>query len=60
MEPGRPLVAYGLDSLSAMELRDWICMKLGAELTTLDITNASSPIALCEKVVSKIEQPAPL
>lgn len=59
MEPGRPLVAYGMDSLSAVELRNWIRMRLGAELTTLDITNASSLIALCEKVVSKIGQPAP-
>ncbi|OTA81918.1 hypothetical protein M434DRAFT_85057 [Hypoxylon sp. CO27-5] len=56
-EPGRPLVAYGLDSLSAVELRNWIRMKLGVELTTLDITNASSLIALCEKVVSKLPQP---
>ncbi|KAI0383025.1 hypothetical protein F5Y04DRAFT_270134 [Hypomontagnella monticulosa] len=56
-EVGRPLVAYGLDSLSAVELRNWIRMKLGVELTTLDITNASSLIALCEKVVSKLPQP---
>lgn len=55
-ESGRPLVAYGLDSLSAVELRNWIRMKLGVELTTLDITNASSLIALCEKVVSKLPQ----
>lgn len=53
-EPGRPLVAYGLDSLSAVELRNWIRTKLGVELTTLDITNASSLIALSEKVVSKL------
>jgi aryl carrier-like protein len=53
-EPGRPLVAYGLDSLSAVELRNWIRMKIGVELTTLDITNASSLIALCEKIVSKL------
>lgn len=56
-EPGRPLVAYGLDSLSAVELRNWIRMKVGVELTTLDITNASSLIALCEKIVSKLPQP---
>ncbi|KAI0972015.1 hypothetical protein F4678DRAFT_460844 [Xylaria arbuscula] len=53
MEPetGRPLMAYGLDSLSAVELRNWIRGKLGAELTTLDITSASSLLALCEKAV---------
>lgn len=51
-EAGRPLMAYGLDSLSAVELRNWIRGKLGVELTTLDITSASSLLALCEKVVS--------
>lgn len=56
-ELGRPLMAYGLDSLSAVELRNWIRMKVGVELTTLDITNSASLIALCEKVVSKLPQP---
>lgn len=53
-EPGRPLVAYGLDSLAAVELRNWVRIKLGIELTTLDITSAPSLIALCEKMVAKL------
>ena len=57
MEPGKPLMAYGLDSLSAVELRGWIRQKLGAELSTLDITNASALSDLCEKLVSKLPQP---
>lgn len=54
MEPAKPLSSYGLDSLSAVEFRNWVRMELGAELTTLEITNASSLISLTEKVVSKI------
>jgi aryl carrier-like protein len=54
MEPGKPLMAYGLDSLSAVELRGWVRQKVGAELSTLDITNASSLIGLSEKLVSKL------
>lgn len=57
MEPGKPLSAYGLDSLSAVELRGWVRQKLGAELSTLDITNASSLIVLGEKLVSKLPAP---
>ncbi|OQE88936.1 hypothetical protein PENNAL_c0015G05170 [Penicillium nalgiovense] len=57
MEPGKPLSAYGLDSLSAVELRGWVRQKLGAELSTLDITNASSLIVLSEKLVSKLPAP---
>lgn len=52
--PGRPLMAYGLDSLSAVELRGWIRQNLDAELSTLDITNASSLTALSEKLVSRL------
>ena len=52
-EPGRPLTAYGLDSLSAVELRNWIRVKLAAELTTLDITNTPSLVVLCEKIIAK-------
>lgn len=54
MEPGKPLMAYGLDSLSAVELRGWVRQRLDAELSTLDITNASSLVALSEKLVSKM------
>ncbi len=58
VEPGKPLIAYGLDSLSAVEIRGWARAKLGAELSTLDITNASSVFALGEKMVIKfLRQP---
>ncbi|KAJ5952535.1 polyketide synthase [Penicillium vulpinum] len=57
MEPAKPLMAYGLDSLAAVELRNWVRSELEADLTTLDITNASSLIALCEKLISKLPQP---
>ncbi|KAI1366743.1 KR domain-containing protein [Xylaria arbuscula] len=53
VKAGRPLIAYGMDSLSAVELRNWIREKLGVELTTLDITSASTLLALCEKVIGK-------
>jgi aryl carrier-like protein len=54
MEAGKPLMAYGLDSLSAVELRGWVRHRMGAELSTLDITNASSLVALSEKHVAKL------
>lgn len=57
MEPGKPLMAYGLDSLSAVELRNWVRQKLGSELSMLNIINASSLNNLCEKLVSKLPQP---
>ncbi|KAI0181289.1 hypothetical protein GGR52DRAFT_583703 [Hypoxylon sp. FL1284] len=53
LDADRSLAAYGLDSLSAVDLRNWICTKLGAELSTLDV-NTSSLVALCEKLISKL------
>ncbi|KAB8221409.1 KR domain-containing protein [Aspergillus novoparasiticus] len=34
MEPAKSMMAYGLDSLAAVELRNWVRSELGAELTT--------------------------
>ncbi|KAI9676001.1 MAG: Type I Iterative PKS [Caeruleum heppii] len=56
LEPGKPLSSYGLDSLAAVEFRNWVRVELGAELTTLEISNASSLIGLCEKIVGKVQQ----
>lgn len=58
IDPGKPLVAYGLDSLSAVELRGWIRMNLGVELSTLDIMNASSLITLSDKLIAKMPETA--
>ncbi len=54
VEVGKPLAAYGLDSLSAVEMRGWIRTRLGAEVSTLDVTNARSLVELGEKVVAKL------
>lgn len=54
VEVGKPLASYGLDSLSAVELRGFIRSRLGAELSTLDVTRAGSLVELAEKVVAKL------
>lgn len=54
LDSARPLSYYGLDSLAAVELRNWVRMTLGVELTTLDVMNAASLGELCDKVVGKM------
>ena len=54
MEPAKSLASYGMDSLAAVEFRNWVRMEMGAELTTLEITNATSLFALGEKIIAKI------
>lgn len=53
IDPARPLSQYGMDSLAAVEFRNWMRASLGVELTTLDVVNATSLVALCGKPISK-------
>ncbi|KAI1170391.1 putative polyketide synthase [Nemania sp. FL0916] len=55
LEPEKPLSAYGLDSLAAIEFRNWCRVQLGAELTTLEITGGPSLLSLAEKAVTKLQ-----
>ncbi|KAI0538967.1 hypothetical protein GGR58DRAFT_525418 [Xylaria digitata] len=54
MEQLKPLNSYGMDSLAAVDLRNWFNVGLGIKLTTLDILNAGSLRALCTKVVQRL------
>ncbi|EFQ35393.1 beta-ketoacyl synthase domain-containing protein [Colletotrichum graminicola] len=54
VEPGKSPMSYGLDSLSGVELRNWVRNKLDVTLSTLDIVNATSILALVEKIVAKM------
>ncbi|KAI0453367.1 KR domain-containing protein [Xylaria acuta] len=53
IDPERPLPVYGIDSLSAIEVRNWVRTERSVLITTLDIMNATSPRALCEKIILK-------
>lgn len=55
IEPAKPLSSYGMESLAAVELRNWVRMELQADLSMLEIQNATSLIALCEKVLLRIQ-----
>ena len=54
LEPAKSLVTYGLDSLSAVEFRNWVRAELGADLTLFEITNSTSLFALGEKLIGRI------
>ncbi|KAK3984635.1 hypothetical protein QBC44DRAFT_10438 [Cladorrhinum sp. PSN332] len=54
MEAAKSLSSYGIDSLAAVDLRNWFKMQMGVELTTLDILNAASLEGLCGKVIDKL------
>lgn len=54
IEPAKALASYGMDSLAAVEFRNWVRLELGAEVTTLEVMNATSLFMLCEKIIAKI------
>ena len=53
LEVEKPLSGYGIDSLAAIELRNWIRGDFSAEITTLEVINARTLLALTEKVLEK-------
>lgn len=54
VEPGKPLASYGLDSLAAVEFRNWLRMEMRVVFTMLEVMGASSLFALCERLIEKV------
>ena len=51
--PTKPVVAYGLDSLVAIEIRNWLDRELEAKAPLMELLSASSLTALAESVVGR-------
>jgi NADPH:quinone reductase-like Zn-dependent oxidoreductase len=54
LDPTRPLSNYGVDSLVAVELRNWIRQQLEIEVSALEIVGAKTLTALCETLLGKL------
>ncbi|RDA88663.1 hypothetical protein CP532_4032 [Ophiocordyceps camponoti-leonardi (nom. inval.)] len=55
VDPRRSLADYGVDSLMAVELRNWFRRDFGAQLSVFDIMGRASIGRVCEVVVDKAE-----
>ncbi|RCI10159.1 hypothetical protein L249_8593 [Ophiocordyceps polyrhachis-furcata BCC 54312] len=53
VDPRRSLADYGVDSLMAVELRNWFRRDFGAQLSVFDIMGRASIGRVCEVVVDK-------
>jgi len=49
-DPYKPLVAYGVDSLIAVEIRTWISKSIGADVAIFDILGRNSIVDFSAKV----------
>ncbi|KAJ0413691.1 polyketide synthase [Aspergillus carlsbadensis] len=54
LDPTRPLSNYGVDSLVAVELRNWVRQQLEIEVSALDIVGARTLMELCETLLAKL------
>jgi len=53
MDPSKAIVVYGLDSLVAIEIRNWITRELEVSLQVLELLTSSSILALAETILTK-------
>ncbi|KAJ5247158.1 hypothetical protein N7468_002141 [Penicillium chermesinum] len=53
LDPSAPISAYGLDSLVAIEIRNWITRELEANLQILEILASDSMTALATHILKK-------
>ncbi|KAK6206411.1 beta-ketoacyl synthase domain-containing protein [Colletotrichum tabaci] len=53
VDPGRPLYMYGVDSLVAMEMRNWIQRDIKADIALFDVLEAVPMTKFAEKVVAR-------
>lgn len=53
VDPGRPLYRYGVDSLVALEVRNWITREMKANMALLEILAAVPIESFAAKIVEK-------
>ncbi|PKX89224.1 type I polyketide synthase [Aspergillus novofumigatus IBT 16806] len=53
VDPGRPMYRYGVDSLVALEVRNWITRELQANMALLEILAAEPMSAFAGKIAEK-------
>ncbi|KAK4866744.1 hypothetical protein LT330_007907 [Penicillium expansum] len=54
IDPCMPLSRYGVDSLVAVELRNWLVAQSGCEMSIFDVMGSASLSALADKIADRL------
>ncbi|KAG0160284.1 hypothetical protein PDIDSM_7811 [Penicillium digitatum] len=54
IDPSMPLSHYGVDSLVAVELRNWLVAQSGCEMSIFDVMGSASLSALADKIADRL------
>ncbi|KAF4632629.1 hypothetical protein G7Y89_g5496 [Cudoniella acicularis] len=54
IDPARPLSSYGIDSLAAVEFRNWARAELSVDMTTLEVVAANTLTSLSEMILARL------
>lgn len=54
INPSMPLSRYGVDSLVAVELRNWLVAQSGCEMSIFDVMGSASLSALADKIADRL------
>jgi acyl carrier protein len=55
IKANKPLSAYGMDSLSAVKLRNWVERSFSVTFAVFEILGANGLQALCSKLITRLQ-----
>ncbi|KAI0550654.1 hypothetical protein F4679DRAFT_594564 [Xylaria curta] len=53
IDTSKPVYTYGVDSLVAVELRNWLALELKSDISIFDLTSSAPITDVCKKIASK-------
>ena len=53
IDASKPIYTYGVDSLVAVELRNWLALELKSDISILDLTNNTPITEVCKKIAGR-------
>ena len=53
IDTSKPVYSYGVDSLVAVELRNWIALELKSEISIFDLTSSAPITDVCKKIAGR-------